>query len=101
MKFHWYFSVWWFDMPMHFFGGVFIGLIALAFQPKKPIINCIISVLIIGVLWEIFESEVNFFTLSPQNPLLDTFSDLAFDLAGGLSASLYFLYNKNTVNGQQ
>ena len=27
MTFHWYSSIWWFDMPMHFMGGLWLGLI--------------------------------------------------------------------------
>jgi len=113
MKFHWYFTIWWFDMPMHFLGGVFIGLVSLAFLTNqevghplggptsgKVILTAFLSVLMIGVLWELFEFSLDtFITYNPHN-FLDTFSDLVFDLVGGLTASLYFLYNykheKNT-----
>ena len=100
MKFHWYFTIWWFDMPMHFLGGIFIGLLALAFSPRRPVLTAFLSVLMIGVLWELFEFSLDtFITYNPHN-FLDTFSDLVFDLVGGLTASLYFLYNykheKNT-----
>jgi asparagine N-glycosylation enzyme membrane subunit Stt3 len=101
MKFYWYFTIWWFDMPMHFLGGVFIGFVSIAayvkyFAKEKPSAARIawtvfFSVLIIGVLWEIFESGVNFLTVSQQNPILDTWSDIAYDIAGGLFAAFYYL----------
>jgi|SRR3989344_3070127 len=94
MKFHWYFSIWWFDMPMHFLGGVFIGLLSLAIFPRRPVLTAFLGVLAIGALWEIFEFSLDtFITYNPHN-LLDTLSDIAFDLTGGLSAALYFLSKK-------
>ena len=100
MKFHWYYSIWWFDMPMHLLGGVFVGLITLAFFPRQPILNIFLSILLIGTLWELFEFSLDkFITYNPQN-FLDTLSDLAYDLAGGFSASLYFLYNHRKDEGK-
>lgn len=91
MKYHWYFSLWWYDMPMHFLGGVFIGFLALVIFPKKPVLNAFLCVLIIGILWEVFEFSLDtFITYNPHN-YLDTLSDIAFDLAGGLSAVFYYL----------
>ena len=93
MKFFWYYSIWWFDMPMHFLGGVFVGLASLAFWTKQPILRTILSILVISILWELFEFSLDaFITYNPHN-FLDTLSDVSFDLAGGLLSILYFLYN--------
>ena len=96
MKFYWYSSMWYFDMPMHFLGGIWLALALSWFFKIKEIslslvIKIIFGVLIIGVLWEIFEIIVNNYTT--QNPfnLLDTLSDIFFDLSGGCFAILYFL----------
>ncbi len=101
MKFYWYSMIWWFDMPMHFLGGFFVGLAWMfVFLPKdftyqggwgKSIFKIILGVLLIGVLWEIFEILVDK-TIS-QNPFntLDTISDICFDVAGGFTAIFYFL----------
>ena len=93
-KFYWYFTVWWFDMPMHFFGGIWVGLFFLyAYKVKnislRSVIEVTLSVLVMGILWEIFEFYV--FNGIGRYPfdLLDTFSDIFFDLAGGLTAVWY------------
>lgn len=99
-KFHWYFSVWYFDMLMHFLGGFWVALMLIwiwsgrASFPKlsaNPVFKILSGVLIIGILWEIFELMVN--NTIAQNPfdILDTLSDIFFDLAGGACSALYFL----------
>jgi len=93
-KFHWYFSLWWFDMPMHFLGGLWLGLFFIYwFSFKEPSFRYIMGLLsfvfIIGMFWEFF--ELYFINYVGQNSfsLLDTISDLFFDLSGGLCAMLY------------
>lgn len=100
MKFYWYSTIWWFDIPMHFFGGFWLGLwvlwlYAYAWHPAKPVrmygalTAVVVGVLVLGGAWEIFELGIdNFITIKPHN-ITDTVSDLFFDLAGGLSAFLY------------
>ncbi len=93
-KLYWYFSIWWFDMSMHFTGGFWLGLAmtwllyTVDLSPKF-VLKIILSVLLFGVLWEIFEILVN--NIIAQNPfsLLDTISDIFFDLSGGFCAILY------------
>ena len=94
-KFYWYFSIWWSDMPMHFLGGLWLGLVFFyLFLPEnlslKLIFKVSLFILIIGIGWEIF--EILFINYINQNPfnILDTISDLFFDLTGGLFAILYF-----------
>ena len=96
-KFYWYSAVWYFDMIMHFSGGLWVGLTAiwLLFGQKSYldlsfILKILSSVLLIGICWELF--EIIFYNYIAQNPfnILDTVSDLFFDLVGGLFAILYF-----------
>lgn len=92
-QFHWYFSVWYFDMLMHFLGGFWVALFFLyVFYDRNPFLKkllvVILGVLFIGILWEFFEIYLNvisgeFFSIS------DTLSDIFFDLSGGLCAILY------------
>lgn len=96
MQFYWYTSIWYFDMIMHFLGGIWVGFMVIWFFKieeisLKTILQIILSVLFIGVLWEIFEIMLNDYTT--QNPfnILDTVSDVFCDLAGGTFAILYFL----------
>jgi hypothetical protein len=95
MKFYWYLSIWWFDMPMHLLGGLWLGLVFILFLKTKDlsfnnIIKIILGVLLVGVAWEMFEVIVNKATI--QNPFntLDTISDVCFDLAGAFISILYF-----------
>lgn len=96
-KFHWYFSVWYFDMPMHFWGGVSVGLMAVWLFLKRNIVFSIKNILwllslvfVVGFLWEIFEVIFNNMIAGTSFDLLDTISDLFFDLLGGMSAFLFF-----------
>jgi hypothetical protein len=101
LYFHWYGSIWWYDMPMHFLGGFFLSLFALSIYFsnnrhldltfKKLIWLSLASVFAIGVAWELFEFNVDrFFSLNLHRPI-DSWSDLFFDLAGGLAFVFYFL----------
>jgi len=96
LKFYWYYSIWYFDMIMHFLGGLWLGLAffwLFSFKELslKLILKVILGILLIGIFWEIFEILVN--KTIAQNPfnILDAVSDIYFDLAGGIFAILYFL----------
>lgn len=95
-KFHWYYSIWYFDMPMHFFGGVWLGLFFIYIFPFsnplfKSILKVILWVFLIGILWELFELYTNNYVGHDSFNTLDTISDLCFDLAGGFSALFYIV----------
>ena len=105
MKFYWYSSIWYFDMPMHFLGGLFLGLSIIWILSYKNlslelslklIFKILLGVLVIGVSWEIF--EILFNNIIAQMPFntLDTISDIFFDLAGGTFA-IFFFYLKNGI----
>lgn len=96
MVFHWYSSIWYLDMPMHFLGGVWISLAIIWFSKIKEMtlsvmIKIILGVLFIGFLWEIFEMLVNDYTIKNLFNLLDTSSDICFDIAGGLFGIFFYL----------
>ncbi|MBP6883669.1 MAG: hypothetical protein KBC06_00315 [Candidatus Pacebacteria bacterium] len=97
-KFYWYSSIWWFDMPMHFMGGLFLGLLFIYLFSSKDVaktevLKILFWVLLFGIFWEFFELYfVNHIADNPFN-LLDTSSDIFFDLAGGCVALVY-LSNK-------
>ena len=83
-------------MPMHFLGGLWVGLALIwLFWGKEfdwmMILKIILGVLLVGVLWEIFEVILNHYTLKLPFNTLDTLSDIFFDLAGGTFAVFYFL----------
>lgn len=101
-KLYWYSSIWWFDMPMHFLGGFWLGLALLWLFPidepaLKKVFKIALGVLVIGFAWELFEIVVN--NIFAQNPfdLIDTTSDIFFDISGGFASTIYILY-KNYAN---
>lgn len=89
----WYSSIWWFDMVMHFLGGFWVSIFSIyIFSYKEvilPIFRIILFVLFIGILWEFFEIYSNNYIGGESFDMLDTVSDLFFDLSGGLCAILY------------
>lgn len=97
-EFHWYSSLWWFDMPMHFLGGVFLGLglVWLLRLEKKPFPRAfwiiLLGVLALGVAWELFELVFDNYVAGMPFLWLDTLSDLSYDLAGGLFAYFFYCY---------
>ncbi|QQR49894.1 hypothetical protein IPF86_02260 [Candidatus Nomurabacteria bacterium] len=101
--FYWYISMWWFDMPMHFLGGVWLALfgywlLLVIFERKHlaisdirsiPTIRLMLFVLILGISWEFFEFVVSHTTGAMLGNTVDSLSDICFDLAGGLVGLLY------------
>lgn len=90
LKFYWYSSIWYIDMPMHFLGGMWTGLLLTwLLKPKeislKSIFFIISGVFFVGVFWELFEIGLG---LKITN--IDTISDIFFDLSGGFFAVTYY-----------
>lgn len=95
--FYWYYSISWFDMLMHFLGGFWVGLFFLyVFYDKnqfsKKLLAVILGVLLIGVLWEVFEFFLNVIAHDTFS-IADTLSDIFFDLVGGFLA-IFFYFKK-------
>ncbi len=104
IKLHWDYITWWWDMIMHFSGGLWQGLFfvwffsikdlpflkpSLDLYDKKLGYKLIFYVLLIGLLWEIFEFYANNYIGSYPFDIIDTSSDLFFDLFGGTCATIY------------
>ena len=94
-KFYLYFSIWYFDMIMHLVGGAALALFvmwlfSIKVDQKQGIFTIILGVLILGIGWEAFEFVVKQNVSEKGFNFIDTFSDLCFDLAGGLFALVYF-----------
>lgn len=95
--FHWYSSLWWFDMVMHFFGGAWLGLLFLWLFRAKQISNSvflkvILSVLVVSLLWEVYEIVINDQIAKNTFDYQDSVSDLFFDLSGSFTALFYFIF---------
>ncbi|MFT5281151.1 MAG: hypothetical protein ACI9AR_000609 [Flavobacteriaceae bacterium] len=105
MWLHWYSSMWWFDIPMHFVGGFWLAALFgwlfhsrffRLWQGSKVWLFFTLSLLLIFTMiiaWEVFEFSLDSIVkLNIQN-IPDALSDVCFGLSGGLLGTLY-LYNK-------
>ena len=95
MKLHWYSALWWFDMPMHYLGGLWLGLAMIYFFPPKlgsvkAIMWTIVGVMFFALAWEVFEYFVDENIARNGFDIYDTLSDICFDLAGAFTALFYF-----------
>lgn len=96
-----YWNLWWFDIFLHLMGGAWLSLALLWLiyysgyipAPHRPLFRefllVMFLVLAIGILWEVFEWSVGA-TFAIEGYWLDTMSDIACDVAGGLAGCLMF-----------
>lgn len=100
-----YWSLWWYDIVMHFLGGLWIGLIALWFykafageeaESGKGYLVALVTVVVVGILWEVMEILAGL-TLTQANYEMDTVLDLIMDVAGAVFASR-LVFRKTIVN---
>lgn len=103
--FHWNYSLWWYDLFLHFLGGMWVAIAAKKFVvgPVGPMgrigpILIIALVALVGVSWEIYEFTIDeiFFEeralWRAQDGNTDTMTDLMMDLLGGVAAAGYIAY---------
>lgn len=93
-KFYWYNSIWYFDIIMHFLGGVWVGLFFIYIFSRESLdflfLKVILSVLLIGISWEVSEFYVNNMIGQVPFDIVDTLFDICFDIFGGLLSVIYF-----------
>ena len=107
-----YFYINWINMPMHFFGGVSIGITytLLLMRMKKDqyigdvdkIMMFIFIISMTGlttILWEFFEfGSDQLFGTTMQPSLADTITDIFLGLMGGTLSSLTYMNHKSLSN---
>ena len=95
--------LWWFDIPMHFLGGVSVGYMSVLFlrfwkeenliQIRSKFLFVLIvvcAVSFIAVLWEFWEYfMVNYFNLDWNLGYEDSLFDLLMGMLGGLSVGVF------------
>ncbi|MBP6866324.1 MAG: hypothetical protein KBC12_02145 [Candidatus Pacebacteria bacterium] len=94
IKFHWYYSLWWFDMPMHFLGGMWVAMLLAWYLSDDrfstdSVGRVILGAFIVGLSWEVFELLLNEQFVQNAYDLPDTLSDIFFDLSGAFTAVFY------------
>ena len=99
----WLFIFWWFDLLLHFLGGVWVSGMALwlfflsgyvhgvARNSTNILLVAVISFLVIGIAWEIFEFLVGAIFAEEVEYFFDTATDMLIGLFGGLLVSYFFL----------
>lgn len=97
LRYFLYWRVWWYDIPMHFIGGLIVASIALWFvayevpigiRPKvNRLLVSVLVTLVIGIVWEVFEYMVGI-TMGETGYWQDTLHDVGVDVAGGFVAYL-------------
>lgn len=90
---HWYYTMRWLDMPMHFAGGVWLAWFGIWWQyTRRGVVPasfssvlgvCLAFAVSVGILWEAYEAIVSLLTVGHMNAMLDTLGDLFFDTLGG------------------
>lgn len=98
--YHLYWMYRWLDVPMHFLGGMWVGLAVMWFcfrsgyvwnqhtPPFSIFTAALVGGLLIGFIWELYEYVVWQFSgkLLPDNYLGDSLLDLVMDVVGALTA---------------
>ncbi len=94
-----YWTVWWFDVIMHFSAGFCVAMASVLIWQyffdknislKKSVAISFLFVLTVGLMWEIFETFFGIEQLSDgYNYVMDTVSDLILDICGGILGSIY------------
>ena len=94
-----YWSLWWYDVMMHFLAGFVLGLTGYwllfksglfftsLYKPVFMILTLFIAVFILGAAWEVFE-YTNGMTNSHEGYKVDVLNDLTLDSAGTVLAVL-------------
>ena len=89
----WYWEYPWLDTPMHFLGGVIVGLLVLwgserLWGARLSFATVVLGVFFVGICWEVFEYSLGLIEASREVYLKDTATDLIFDMLGGSVAAL-------------
>ena len=100
LQFYLYWRLWWFDSLVHFFSGFWVAIffLWLFFQfghlnfirnkRKHNLIVAILSSVLIGIGWEIFEYNFGIAFVKASNYASDTVTDVSFDLIGGFISEM-------------
>ncbi len=87
---------WWYDIMLHFMGGVWVALAALWFYMKEGWVarmtTTVLIALSIGLGWELFEYLVG--SARESNYFYDTSLDILMDTLGAIAGFLYVYYRR-------
>lgn len=104
LQFYLYWRFWWFDILTHFLGGLWISISFLWLFFQFGFTNIIknhknynlavafLASLLVGLMWEAFEYYFGIVATDAANYVVDTMTDISFDLIGGFVAYCVFLF---------
>jgi hypothetical protein len=99
MNYNLYFYLWWFDIVMHFLGGLWCGYFTLYYvswyETKHAItwtrsrtwVAAVLATLLVGIGWEVYEYVFGFTFTLKSSYRLDTILDLVMDTSGAIVAA--------------
>ncbi len=105
----WYDTVWWFDIPMHFLGGAWMGVLfgylffeklkfsSASFHFLSYLLISFGLMALVGIGWELFEYFRDIYLAGyVREDVLDTLADLLNNLIGNtVSASFIWRYRRS------
>lgn len=107
---HLYFYVWWLDIPMHLFGGLWVGLSILAYvfscryewvkndAVRTAFLLAVSGTFLVSIGWELFEFYVDRLDGLIRFDLIDTISDVCNGMIGaGVGTALFIWRGYNRV----
>ena len=106
LKYSWYWSFRWIDIPMHIIGGFWVSITVLWVSlkighiesingyKKKALLVILGSVLIVAIFWELFELIFKITSLHDIGYWKDSLCDILNTFIGGVVGFLYFTKNK-------
>lgn len=104
LTFFFYWQLWWFDILMHFLGGMVVGLLSIAVcvvvqgdrEPvftRKTLLGAVfLGVVVVGIGWELF--ELRFGIYEATNYRADTSLDLVMDVIGAFVVYAYIVRSR-------
>jgi hypothetical protein len=97
LKLHLYYTTWWMDIINHFLGGMIAAILGLHLfgivrkDSKNYFWLLLVFVLLVGLIWEIFELSFGLTFVSAENYWGDTIGDIIMDMVGMLALSWHLI----------
>lgn len=89
-----FWTTWWADVLAHFVGGFVVGCIAWNFKKDAfahSIPKFLFFVVLVGILWEVFELAFEITSITDIGYWSDTLQDLVMDSLGGIASYRYMI----------
>lgn len=106
-KLYLFWTVIWFDMVMHFLGGLFVALFFFAvfsllgtkMRYVEKLVLGLTFTLLVGLVWEYYELIIGVTNLTDIEYWPNTGMDIVMDVAGGLAGIFAVKYIEKNNNG--